>query len=226
MFMLRPKKVLWKNLAKKVAVVSKAKGAVRCGGLPCVLQRGPTSPLIPLTISGHFTHTTISHSPTHPTIPWWWPGLPPVPQGGSTTSPGSPSCQTSTTTATSPCWSWSWESRPYHAGDFGRLFPLKWNIGTGASTDGWADCSIASRAAAEHHGSQRTDQSESCQMSQRSRTCGTKMQLYLVRQCLTNSLGNETFSHVTFDVIYFRVMANIKPQSSLTQQQGMQVYFL
>ena len=88
--MLRPKKVLWKNLAKKVAVVSKAKGAVRCGGLPCVLQRGPTSPLIPLTISGHFTHTTISHSPTHPTIPWWWPGLPQVPQGGSTTPPGPP----------------------------------------------------------------------------------------------------------------------------------------
>ena len=34
------------------------------------------------------------------------------------------------------------------------------------------------------------------------------------------------FSRVTFDVIYFRVMANIKPQSSLTQQQGMQVSFL
>ena len=85
-----PKKSLAEKFGKKVAVVSKAKGAVLCGGLPCVLQRGPTSPLIPLTISGHFTHTTISHSPTHPTIPCCWPGLPPVPLGGSTTPPGPP----------------------------------------------------------------------------------------------------------------------------------------
>ena len=33
-------------------------------------------------------------------------------------------------------------------------------------------------------------------------------------------------SQLTRDVKHFRGMANIKPQSSLTQQQGMQVYFL
>ena len=68
----------------------RSKQRVRCRGLPCVLQRGPTSPLIPLTISGHFTHTTISHSPTHPTSPSGWPGLPPISLGGSTIPPGPP----------------------------------------------------------------------------------------------------------------------------------------
>ena len=59
----------------------RSKQRVRCRGLPCVLQRGPTSPLIPLTISGHFTHTTISHSPTL---------TPPAPGGDPGWVPGSP----------------------------------------------------------------------------------------------------------------------------------------